>query len=293
MASTGAPVTPADRLSFTLFLAGALHASLIFGLGFQNEKPGQSSRTLEVTIAHQLSDKEPDEADFLAQANQEGSGDETEKKELTTTELAPFDDAKQEHVQLKAPSTVAPNTAVTQKLTLTTQGISTKKITSKQDQQKKPKPLPQKDKESLDVLSDEIASLQARLDEQKQAYAKRPRVRTLTSVSAKANYEALYIDSFRREVEAIGTRNFPNQALSEHKFGSVRLLVTLMPNGSLKGQPKVLKSSGHNFLDEAAIRSVQLAAPFSPFTAEMRKNIDILEIIRTWKFDPKQQLTSQ
>ena len=61
------------RVGPTLFLAGALHASLIFGLGFQNEKPGQSARTIEVTIAHQLSDKAPDEADFLAQANQEGS----------------------------------------------------------------------------------------------------------------------------------------------------------------------------------------------------------------------------
>lgn len=293
MASNGAPVTPADRLSFTLFLAGALHASLIFGLGFQNEKPGQSARTIEVTIAHQLSDKAPDEADFLAQANQEGSGDETEKKELTTTEMAPFDDAKLEHVQLEAPSTVAPNTTLTQKLTLTTQGVSTRKITAKQEVQKKPKPLPQKDKESLDVLSQEIASLQAKLDEQKQAYAKRPRVRTLTSVSTKAHYEALYIDSFRREVEAIGTRNFPGQALTENKFGNVRLLVTLLPSGELKGQPKILKSSGHAFLDEAAIRSVQLAAPFSPFTTEMKQNIDILEIIRTWKFDPKQTLTSQ
>ena len=293
MASTGAPVTPADRLSFTLFLAAALHASLIFGLGFQNEKPSQGARTLEVTIAHKLSDKAPDEADFLAQANQEGSGDETEKRELTTTEMAPFDDALLENVQLESPSTTAPNNTITQRLTLTTQGVSKRKIATEKETPRKPKPLPKKEKESLDMLSEEIASLQAKLDDQKQAYAKRPRIRTLTSVSTKAHYEALYIDSFRREVEAIGTRNFPNRALSENKFGNVRLLVTLLPSGELKSQPQVLKSSGYAFLDEAAIRSVQLAAPFSPFTSEMKQKIDILEIIRTWKFDPKQTLTSQ
>ena len=270
-----------------------MHASLIFGLGFQNQKPGEPARTIEVTIAQQLSDKEPDQADFIAQANQEGSGDETEKRELTTTEIAPFDDAKIEHVQLEAPSTIAPNTEFTQRLVLTTQGVSKRKSPAKQEKKQEPKPLPKKDKESLESLNNEIASLQARLDEQKQAYAKRPRVRTLTSVSAKAHYEALYIDAFRREVEAMGTRNFPKQALSDGTFGNVRLLVTLNNDGSLKGGIKILKSSGHSFLDEAAIRSVQLAAPFSPFTGEMKQNIDILEIIRTWKFDPKQTLTSQ
>lgn len=292
MASTGAPITPADRLSFTVFIAAALHASLIFGLGFNPQAPSSPPRTIEVTIAHQLSDTEPEDADFLAQSNQEGSGDENEKRELTTTEMAPFDNANVEHVQLQAPSTIAPNPEMTQRLTLTTQGVSKRKTPAKQEKKKKPIPLPKSKVESQELLSKKIASLQARLDEQKQAYAKRPRVRTLTSVSAKAHYEALYIDAFRREVEAIGTRNFPSQALSENKFGNVRLLVKLVPSGSVKAID-VLKSSGHPFLDEAAIKSVRLASPFAPFTAEMKQNIDILEIIRTWKFDPKQTLTSR
>lgn len=292
MASSGAPVTPADRLSFTVFLAVALHASLIFGLGFEPQKPSSAARTIEVTITHHASEKEPDDADFLAQSNQEGSGDEIEKRELTTTEMAPFDNAKVEHVQMQAPSTLTPNPEQSQRLTLVTQGVSKRKAPNKEETKQKPKPLPKADVESHELLSQEIASLQARLDEQKQAYAKRPRVRTLTSVSAKAHYEALYIDAFRREVEALGTRNFPNQALNENKFGNVRLLVQLIPSGSVKAI-EVLQSSGHPFLDEAAIKSVRLASPFAPFTAEMKKNVDILEIIRTWKFDPKQTLTSQ
>jgi protein TonB len=43
-------------------------------------------------------------------------------------------------------------------------------------------------------------------------------------------------------------------------------------------------SSGYKLLDDAAIRIVKLAAPFAPFTAEMRKDTDILHITRTWQF---------
>ena len=46
----------------------------------------------------------------------------------------------------------------------------------------------------------------------------------------------------------------------------------------------VLASSGVSVLDQAAIRSVKLAAPFAPFPAELRDKADILEIIRTWQF---------
>ncbi|MEW8584134.1 MAG: TonB family protein, partial [Candidatus Thiodiazotropha sp.] len=47
---------------------------------------------------------------------------------------------------------------------------------------------------------------------------------------------------------------------------------------------KVRHSSGHNILDDAAIRIVRLAAPFSPFPNEIRKETDILDITRTWQF---------
>ena len=53
-----------------------------------------------------------------------------------------------------------------------------------------------------------------------------------------------------------------------------------MPDGSLK-QVKVLDSSGHKILDEAAVRIVKLAAPYTPFPEEMRREVDVLEIIRT------------
>jgi periplasmic protein TonB len=291
MAGT-ATVSAVDRLSFMLFLALAFHAVIILGLGFAPEPPGQSARTIEITIAQQLSDTEPDEADFIAQANQQASGDLDEKREVTTTEESPFDSQQIAQIQLQAPSTVDPNPVPSQRVILTTQGVSPVKAPSRVEKKPTPpKPLPKAQQESDAALSEEIASLQARLDAQRQAYAKRPRIHHLTSVSAKAHHEALYLDSFRRAVEEVGTRNFPQRALNESIFGNVRLAVRLKPNGSVD-QIEVTQSSGHRFLDEAAIQSVRLAAPFAPFPEEMRRNVDILEIIRTWRFDARERLTS-
>lgn len=69
-------------------------------------------------------------------------------------------------------------------------------------------------------------------------------------------------------------------------------MVSIQKDGKLK-EVRLLKSSGHKFLDQAAIQSVRLAAPFDAFTAEMRKNMDVLEIIRTWKFDKNQRVSSK
>ena len=60
-------------------------------------------------------------------------------------------------------------------------------------------------------------------------------------------------------------------------------MVSITPDGALK-EVRILDSSGHKVLDDAAIRIVRLAAPFAPFPEEMRQSTDILEIIRTWQF---------
>ncbi|MGB1761817.1 energy transducer TonB [Alloalcanivorax xenomutans] len=285
-----AQVTAADRLGFTLFMALAVHGLVLFGVGFAPEQPRAAPRTLDVTLATHSSDQAPDEADFIAQANQEGAGDEEEKQELTTTEQAPFTDARPRPVQLE-PDSAPPPRPVSRQKVIVTHSFSPRAEPPRQEQKQEPSE-PQRRDDSLDQLSREIASLQARLDQQKQAYAKRPRVRRLTSVSTKAHYEALYIDAFRRKVEITGTRHFPARALTSNTFGGVRLMVALGKSGEIR-DIRVLQSSGHAFLDEAAVQSVRLSAPFEPFSAEMRENMDVLEIIRTWQFDANRQVSSR
>jgi len=290
--ATAAPATPGDRLSFTLFLAVAVHATLIFGLGFQQQSPPKPTPSLDVTLVYHQSDVVPEEADFLAQANQQGSGDLEEHKEVTTDQLSDFAQNAPDRIQKRRPTTLHLVDRQLQHQVVSSLGTSPRVVNTEHATPAKSRPLPVAEEEVLDEVSDEIASLQARLDAQRQAYAKRPRIRHLTSVSAMAHYEALYLDAFRRAVEEVGTRNFPRRALEQQKFGDVRLVVSLRPDGSVI-DIEVSATSGHGFLDEAAVQSVRLAAPFAPFTEEMRKHIDILEIIRTWRYDRRQRLISR
>ena len=128
-----------------------------------------------------------------------------------------------------------------------------------------------------------MAGLEARHDQPHQNRAGSPRVRRLSSLSTAASTDANYLESWRRKVQRIGSLNYPEEARRRKIYGSLRLMVAVLPDGSLK-EVELLESSGHPVLDEAAIRIVRLAAPFAPFPDELRKTTDVLEIIRTWHF---------
>ena len=59
-------VSAMDRLSFTLFVAIALHAFLLLGLTFNLPKATQGSQTMEITLATHKAAKAPTDADFFA-----------------------------------------------------------------------------------------------------------------------------------------------------------------------------------------------------------------------------------
>jgi protein TonB len=46
-----------------------------------------------------------------------------------------------------------------------------------------------------------------------------------------------------------------------------------------------MRSSGTREIDAAAVRIVQLAAPYSPLPENITESVDILHITRTWRFE--------
>lgn len=110
-----------------------------------------------------------------------------------------------------------------------------------------------------------------------------PRVRRVTGASPTTTETAYYFESWRRKVQRVGQLNYPGAARTARLYGSLRLLVAIAADGALV-DARVLDSSGHRVLDEAAVRIVRLAAPFAPFPPGMRRNTDVLEIVRTWQF---------
>ena len=109
------------------------------------------------------------------------------------------------------------------------------------------------------------------------------RIRRVTGVSPATPQLSYYFEAWRRKVERVGNLNYPDAARDRSLYGSLRLLVAIVPDGTLS-DVRVLESSGHRILDDAALRIVRLAAPFPPFPPAMRRNTDVLEIVRTWQF---------
>src|SRR5690606_825793 len=188
------PVDTGDRLSFTLFLALVLHALVILGVTFKLPDPAVTSQTIEITLANYKADKAPDQADFLAQQNQEASGTEEAAKQLTTEQLAEFADSQIRDINpTPEQRAVAPQERQDQAVIETR--MTSSFTTSPTDNSELPEE--QLEREGLleerPTITAEIASLQAKLDRQRQEYAKRPRIRTLTSVSTRESYDAKYL----------------------------------------------------------------------------------------------------
>lgn len=272
-------VTDLDRLSFTVFLAAGLHAAVIFGVAFTREPADPAPRTLEVTLAQFASAAPPEEADFLAQLDQRGSGTLQERSDLTTTEIAEIPDLEVRQTQPEPPM---PTMAAEESPPSEPDALLQARVT------REPEPSAETPREPLDAQTlverfRELASLDARLDAQRQDFARKPRIRRLTSVSTRRTVDAYYMANWRRRIERIGTDIYQAGAHRERLFGSLRMLVTILPDGTLK-RISVLESSGHAMLDETAVRIVERAAPYAPFPEEMRREVDELEIIRTFQF---------
>ncbi len=291
MTAMSPTITPADRLSFTFFLAGALHVAIILGVTFTYLDRSSSTHTMEVTLAQHRSNNQPEKADFLAQFNQQGSGTLEEKALTTTTTKAEFfDTVVRETMPVEEAQTRAK--AVEKRQTvITTNKADLKAVTQTNPVERSDNDSKDNTTKTLLQRSMEIASLEARLDKQRQVYAKRPRIKRLTSLSTKSSADAYYLNSWRRKIEKIGNLNYPRQASRQNLFGSLRLMVAIRPDGSLK-EVKLLETSGHQVLDDAAIHIVRLAAPFAPFPDELRQTTDVLEVIRTWQFRKNSSLRS-
>jgi protein TonB len=264
---------------------------LIFGLTFSSSKPGENAPSVTVTLATHASKQAPDDADFLAQNNQLGSGSIQEAKEITTDIIPPpFDSTTINDTLITEQHKLAVSKPDDNRIITSTQAKNT--INNAQQPDEKQDIKSGKDAVDVEAISTQIASLRAKLAVQRQQYAKTPRERVLTSVSTLASSEAAYLNQWAQKIEAIGNQNFPAEALRRKLTGKLRLEVIILPNGSIF-EVNLKQSSGQTLFDNAAQQIVRQASPFLPFPAEIRKDYDHLVIIRTWHFNISGLTTSQ
>lgn len=273
-----------NRLRNAIVAAVMVHIALVTAISFEYSQGESYSPQIAITLATRPSSNTPSDAQHVAQANQVGSGDQSEKNRITSSEVAFPDSAP---APRRAPQHRERNLDPTQADILKTAAAS-RQVNARSDAQQAEQERPLEGiSPEVDQLARELASLEAELDQQTQSYSSMPRVRRLTSVSAKQAMDAAYLLDWRQRVEAVGNKYYPEASVRYGIYGNLRLLVVIRQDGSLE-DIRVLSSSGHAVLDEAAIKIVRMAAPYSPFPPELRAKADKLEIIRTWQFQENQ-----
>lgn len=267
----------AARMRRALLAACAVHVVLAAAISFDLTPATGYQRQIEVTLATRPSTEAPDQARHIAAQDQLGSGNEA-PDEMMTSERSDLPLASP--VPDRSAPPAEPRAAQAADDLLTTAAAATRMVNREDEQQDT-----RRDSQGMDAdaAQQQLASLQAQLDDQTRARSDRPRVRRLTAVSARQAADAAYLADWLQRLEAVGNRYYPEASIRYGIFGDVRLLVVVRKDGSLE-DIQVLESSGYAVLDEAAIKIVRMTAPYAPFPAELAATTDKLEIVRTWQF---------
>ena len=287
-------ITPNDRLGMTLFFAVLLHAIIVLGVTFKalDDDSSAKSPPLEITLVQSKSEVAPDKADYLAQANQEGGGNTREKLRPSSPTAKPFTAPVPDRAEAFRPQQqAAPSKPQVIKNTMDTKRSSFEVETRPKEvnEQYEERLLP--NASELITSSMEVASLNAELNEQQQLLSSDSRVKHISANTREYKY-ASYMEAWRAKVERIGNINYPEAAKRRSLTGNLVLDVVLNPDGTVNNI-LVRRSSGNKLLDDAAVRIVRLAAPYAPFPENIRKEVDVLVISRTWQFLDNNRLRSR
>lgn len=278
-----APTNSGDRLGLTVAFAIMVHAVIVLGVTFRSgllQEPEEPLPSLDVILVQKQSPDAPDEADFLAQADQQGGGTKEEAVRPTAPLTGPA--LKPETGLAPEPSqAAAPDPVPEQPTDVLTTEQSEQSTEQEQPREEEPeRELPHADE--LMKQATEVARLEAELSQDIEAYSKRAKHKYISANTREYLY-ASYMQAWVDKVERIGNLNYPDEARRKGLSGELVLDVAINHDGSVESV-RVLESSRHPVLDKAAVRIVRLAAPFAPLPPAIREKVDVLHITRTWQF---------
>ncbi|MGA2343074.1 MAG: TonB family protein [Steroidobacteraceae bacterium] len=272
-----------DRMLTTCFLAALVHGIVILGVTFS--APGSHSEqgdgpALEVVL---VNDQAPSvaanpDARYLAQRSQSGSGNTLarERALIPRSSLSPLDRpgipdgegaAAQESGQdFGDDEVVATHTPATKVLYFAAAEAA--------DEPAKLPMLLEKRPDLGMASNDDGVMLRIRGEPKQQLWI---------AADTRESDVAVYLDSWRRKIERVGTVNFPAVARRDKLSGTPVIEVTIRADGKL-AQSVIRRSSGHAEIDEAAMRILKLAAPYDPFPSDLAAKHDEIRIAYEWQF---------
>ena len=272
-----------DRMLTTCFLAALLHGIIILGVSFSSTSSSSGDAGapgLEVVLVNDRAPsvaKNPN-ARYLSQRTQLGSGNtlKRERSVIPKSSLMPVDrpgvpsgeglDAKQSGADDGAEELVATHSP-SQKIFYFASSAAAKDASTL--------PLLLEKRPDLAMTpNDDGIELRLRGDAKHELWI---------AADTRESDVAVYLDSWRRKIERVGTMNFPDVARREKLSGTPVIEVTIGADGKLL-QTIVRRSSGHAEIDEAAMRILKLAAPFDPFPSDLSSKHDQIRIAYEWQF---------
>ncbi len=261
-----APVVP-DRLPAMMFLAALVHGILIIGVTFnpQLANPFAEAISLEVTIVadpDQHIDR-PDEAEYLAQASQEGGGNVTDqiRPSAPLQSAMPVDNRGIETGT--APTDAKAHEASADEV-LASENTSDRQVAV--DPRTEPQP-----RDSIAVAMEAGSEATLSLPQEDEAnflLTDDDPQQLVVSADTRESVAAAYLDAWKRRVEAVGAAYLPELGRIDNLTGSPTLLVRIDQDGNLI-DAVVSRTSGSPLLDLASVDIIQRAAPFDQFPDPM------------------------
>lgn len=278
-----------DVITIALFVAAAVHAIVLLAVSFRpflDEM--RTPPALEVILVQKSESEKPEEADYLAQSSQDGGGETDEN----TRPASPFSSDLDVDADGLAPTPMlasAPSPSEESAEDVITAVFAEEEVQTEQTTETS-EDIEASNSNVLIEQNIDIAKLAAEIDRQQQEFAKRPKkkhINARTTETASADYMFQWVE----QVERVGNLNYPDAARRDKLTGALILIVGIYKNGEIESIT-VDESSGHALLDDAAVRIVELAAPFEPMTGKLAEETDILYIVRTWEFQSSNSVVS-
>ena len=245
---------------------------------------------LEVILVNAKHSKAPTRAEALAQANLEGGGTaDAGRSKSPLPDLRKNDNGD----SIKA----------LQKRIVELEQLQQNVLTRVQKSSFTAAPVTDKDKPDPTRTGDDevdttrqIARMTAEITQTIEDQNKRPK-RTHISPSTRQVGYALYYKAMQKQVEEVGTLNFPQQN-GQKLYGELVMSIPVFQDGTLyqkEGGPRVERSSGNPSLDKAALDIVRRAAPFGAFPQNMRTagKDDLWIVITRFTFTREEKVKTQ
>lgn len=266
-----------NRMAIAILLSLTVHGLLLL-IHFQPIALYSKTTSVTVTLVNSTSPHTPLKPQALAQAQLDGGGN--QQAGLAATPL---------------PHTADTNTPTNvlqelhkrqaeleqQQLKLLSQLESEQKIKPENPQANLSGQSQIQGQDNIDQQSQIINAQIAAIKKQIQNYNANPK-KTFIAPSTESVDYAEYVESWRQQIEAIGTRHYPPEARGKI-YGDLQLTVYIKKDGQLD-HIEFDRPAKQAILNSAAKRIIELAQPFKPLPNEIAQNTDILVITRTWHF---------